>query len=233
MKPVRIAAATTAVALALGLAACGGSSSGSGSGSSSSSTSAAAAATTPATTPAQTTTQASSGAGGLTPPGTQLAPGQDATVAWVSPSDFSVSGGQKGTKMKVTVESIKQGSQNDLKNIQLDASQKGATPYYVKVKLTALQDAGPAAAKDDPAITFEAVDDRQQKQGSVTFLGTFEPCKEIDAPKPFSAGKSYESCFTYLIQGGGSIQKVQWNSGPSPKGAVTPYFDKPIVWAAG
>jgi hypothetical protein len=221
-------------ALALGLAACGGSSS--GGGSSSTNVAATTPASTPATTPAQTTTSSSPGggaAGGLTPPGTELAPGQDATVTWVSPSDFSVNGGQHGTKMKVTVESIKQGSQGDLKNIQLDASQKGATPYYVKVKLTALQDAGRAAAKDDPAITFEAIDDRQQKQGSVTFLGTFEPCKEVNAPKPFSAGKSYESCFTYLIQGGGSIQKVVWDSGPSPKDGVTPYFEKPVVWAAG
>jgi hypothetical protein len=233
MKPVRIAAVTSAAVLALGLAACGGSSSG-GSGSSSTSVAAAAAAAT-TTTPAQTTASGGGGtaAGGLTPPGAQLALGQDATVAWVSPAAFSVNGGQKGTKMKVTVESIKQGTQDDLKNIQLDASQKGATPYYVRVKLTALQDAGPAAAKDDPAITFDAVDDRQQKQGSVTFFGTYKPCDEVDAPKPFSAGKSYETCFTYLLQGGGSIKQVQWNSGPSPKDGVTPYFEKPIVWAAG
>ena len=56
---------------------------------------------------------------------------------------------------------------------------------------------------------------------------------DTSPPKPFANGKSYESCLTYLMPGGGSIQKVQWNSGPSKAGEVTPYFDDPIVWAAG
>jgi hypothetical protein len=228
MKPARTAAWLTAAALALGLAACGGSSS--SDGGSSSTTAAAAATTTPATTPAQTTAQASTAAGGLTPPGTQLAFGQQATVTWVSPSDFSVDGGQKGTKMQVTVESIAKGSIDDFKNFTLDANAKSSTPYYVKVKLKALENAGPAAAKDDPAITFRSVDDRGQKQESATIGGTFKPCDEADAPKPFSTGKSYETCFVYLMPGGGSIQKVVWDSGPSPKGGITPYFDKPVVW---
>jgi len=231
MKPVRIAAATSAAALALGLVACGGSSS-SGGGSSSTSASTTPA-STPATTPAQTTSQASSAAGGLTAPGTQLAFGQQATVTWVSPADFDVNGGQQGTKMQVTVESITKGSLADFKNFSLDGNTKGSTPFYVKVKLKAIEDAGPAAAKDDPGITFEGIDDRGQRQSAAIIGGTFKPCDRIDAPKPFSAGKSYEPCYVYFIPGGGSIQKVQWNSGPSPKGRVTPYFDKPIVWAAG
>ncbi len=45
-------------------------------------------------------------------------------------------------------------------------------------------------------------------------------------------GKSYESCFAYLLPGGGSIQSVAWNDGPAPASGVSVYFDKPIVWAA-
>lgn len=35
----------------------------------------------------------------------------------------------------------------------------------------------------------------------------------------------------YLMPGGGSIQKVQWDDGPAAAGQVTPYFEHPIVWA--
>jgi hypothetical protein len=34
----------------------------------------------------------------------------------------------------------------------------------------------------------------------------------------------------YLIPGGGSIQKVQRDSGPAAASQVTPYFERPIVW---
>ena len=44
-------------------------------------------------------------------------------------------------------------------------------------------------------------------------------------------GKSYTSCITYLMPGGGSIQKMQWNDGPAKGESVTPYFDKPVVWS--
>jgi hypothetical protein len=33
------------------------------------------------------------------------------------------------------------------------------------------------------------------------------------------------------MPGGGSILKIQWNNGPSAANQVSPYFDKPIVWA--
>ena len=56
---------------------------------------------------------------------------------------------------------------------------------------------------------------------------------ETTVPKPLANGKSYDSCLTYLMPGGGSIQKVQWGDGPAAADQVTPYFDKPIVWAGG
>ena len=34
----------------------------------------------------------------------------------------------------------------------------------------------------------------------------------------------------YLIPGDGSIQKVQWDSGPAAANQVTPYYERPIVW---
>jgi hypothetical protein len=221
-----VAAWAAGAALALGIAACGGSTSGgthTGGGPSSA----------PAAAPAQTSAPAGpTGSGGLTPPGTQLGFGGQATVGWIPPTTALKPGAHEALRFQVTVESIEKGTIDDFKNVDLDSKQKKETPYYVKVKLTAL---GKTAWKgtDDPAISFRAIDDRGQEQGSITFFGTFERCDEVSAPKPFTAGKSYESCFAYLLPGGGSIQKVEWNDGPTPANGVSVYFDKPIVWAAG
>jgi hypothetical protein len=79
-------------------------------------------------------------------------------------------------------------------------------------------------------VTVVSIDDRGQQQQSITFLGTFSRCDDPMPPKQFVSGKTYESCPAYLIPGGGSIQKVQWDNGPTAANEVTPYFDRPIVW---
>lgn len=227
MRSGRIAAFIATAVLAPALAACGGNTS--------ADTSASATDTPASTTKTPARTEAADPAaasGGLTPAGTRLGLGKEATVAWVPPSDsLSSNGAQKGLKVQVTVESIEKGSIGDFKNISLDASERTSTPYYVKVRIKALGSVAPKGT-DDPDLTFDAIDDRGQQQSSVTFLGTFDRCDDTTAPKPFVDGKSYESCLAYLMPGGGSIQKVQWNSGPSAADEVTPYFEKPVVWSA-
>lgn len=223
----RIAALGVAGALALGLAACGGGSSntgGSTSGDDASTTQSQAAAA-----PASTTAEASDAPGGLTAPGTKLALGQQANVGWVPPSRYTGSGGQQGYKLQVTVKSIERGTLDDFKNIQLDADQKSSTPYYVSVSVKALEDV--KVGTDDPDISFDAIDDRGQEQGSITFLGEFERCNDTRVPRSFTSGTSYDSCLAYLMPGGGSIDAVQWRSGPSRPNEVTPYFSKPIMWS--
>lgn len=231
-------------AVLLGCAACsskgtvaaGSGTSGGGSGGSGGSTSAAApasasgAASASASGAASPTATGGARTGGLTPPGTRLRAGQTATVGWVPPSMFSVTQAQQGYKLQVDVESIVKGTADDLKNIQLDADQQGSTPYFVKVRINALE-AVPGTVTDNPAASLDAIDDRGQQQGSVIFLGTFDRCPDTDPPKPFGAGKSFESCLTYLMPGGGAITKMQWGDGPSGAGGdVTPYFDDPISW---
>jgi len=117
----------------------------------------------------------------------------------------------------------------DFRNVDLNASERKSTPYYVQVRVTALGDT-PPPKDSDPAITFQAIDDRGQQQESITFLGTFSRCADSTPPKPFVNGRSYQSCLAYLIPGGGSIQKVQWDDGPAAADQVTAYFDRPIVW---
>lgn len=228
MTGSRTAALGVAGALALGLAACGGGSD-NGGAVTSASTTASTTASTQATTPDTNTTASSNASGGaLTAPGTKLGFGQAATVGWVPPARFNGTIAQTGYRLQITVKSIERGSIDDFKNIQLDAREKASTPYYVTVSVKALEDVN--VGTDDPDISFDAIDDRGQEQGSVTFFGTFDRCDDKTVPRPFKAGLSYDSCLAYLMPSGGSIQSVQWRNGPSRANDVTPYFDKPIVW---
>ena len=231
MKPGRIAAWAIAAVAVPGLAACSGTSSGSSPASPSSS--AAAGTNSPAQSPASSQPAQgqgqTAGSGSLTPPGTHLALGGPATVGWVPPSQDLGTGAHKGIKLQVTVVSIQKGTMADFRNVELNGNQRSSTPYYVQLRVTALSNA--TVPKDsDPAITFTAIDDRGQEQQSITFLGTFSRCDDPTPPKQLVSGKTYQSCLAYLIPGGGSIQKVQWDNGPTAANAVTPYFDRPIVW---
>jgi hypothetical protein len=230
MKPGRIAAWAIAAVAVPGLAACSGSSPASSGSSPAASSSAGTSA--PAQSPAGSQPAAqgqAAGSGRLTPPGTHLALGGPATVGWVPPSQDLGTGAHKGIKLQVTVVSIQKGTMADFRNVELNGTQRDSTPYYVQLRVTALSNA--SVPKDsDPAITFTAIDDRGQEQQSITFLGTFSRCDDPTPPKQFVSGKTYQSCLAYLIPGGGSIQKVQWDNGPAAANQVTPYFDRPIVW---
>jgi len=110
-------------------------------------------------------------------------------------------------------------------------AQRRSTPYYVTLRLTSLGSIRPPG-KQYPAISFDAIDDRGQQQTSVTFLGTFPRCNDNSVPRAFVNGKSYTSCLTYLMPGGGSILRMQWGDGPHAANQISPYFDHPIVWGA-
>jgi hypothetical protein len=235
MKPRWAAASMGAAGIALGLAACGGGSSPSAASSSASTPAASSTPAAPASTPAAPASSSSSGgsaaSGGLTPAGTKLTVGQPATVTWVPPSADSGTGKKRGIKLQVTVLSIQKGTQADFANVQLNAKEKKETPYYVNLQLKALTGQKPPKKDDDPGFAFNAIDDRGQEQGSITFFGDFPRCDEKSVPAGFVSGKTYTTCFAYLIPGGGSIQQVAWPDGPTPADGVSKYFDKPVVWS--
>ena len=230
MKAGRIAAWAIAAVAVPGLAACSGS--GPASPASSPAASSSAGTSSPAQSPAGSQPAAqgqTAGSGSLTPPGTHLAFGGPATVGWVPPSQDTGTGAHRGIRLRVAVVSIQKGTMADFRNVQLNGNERKSTPYYVQLRVTALSST-PPPKDSDPAITFTAIDDRGQQQQSITFLGTFSRCDDPMPPKQFVSGKTYESCLAYLIPGGGSIQKVQWDNGPAAANEVTPYFDRPIVW---
>jgi hypothetical protein len=228
MKPGRIAAWAIAAVAVPGLAACSGTSSGSSPASPASSS--AAGTSSPAQSQASSQPPAqTAGSGSLTPPGAHLAFGGTATVGWVPPAQDTGTGAHHGIKLQVSVVSIQKGTLADFRNVELNANERKSTPYYVQLRVKALSST-PVPKDSDPAITFTAIDDRGQQQQSITFLGTFSRCDDPTPPKQFVSGKTYDSCLAYLIPGGGSIQKVQWDNGPAAASQVTPYFERPIVW---
>jgi hypothetical protein len=155
--------------------------------------------------------------GGVASPGTKLSVGQTAKVAYTPVGSTSGAG---PSTLLVTVKSFQKGSLSDFNGIQLDASQKAGTPYYVKVHV---QNLGPHTIDvDGTAAAIEGVDNTGNNQQSVTFIGTFPPCNDMASTTPLAAGHGYDDCLTFLVPGG--IGKVSYNG-------TTDYIDSPVTWA--
>ena len=223
-KSMRYACAAPAVvALAAALAACGGGAATGATTTSARTAAATTAAQAAATEATGTSTSAKSRPGdvpppaAVTPPGTKLSVGQTAQVAY---HPAGAIGNAKSSKLKVTVQSFEKGSLSDFNGIKLDAAQKAATPYYVKVLVVNL---GPAAVDvDGTAAAIEGVDSTGSNQSSVTFIGSFPRCPDAASTTPIPAGKGYDDCMTFLIPGG--IKAISYNG-------TDAYIDSPVTWA--
>jgi hypothetical protein len=199
--------------LAAGLAACGSSSSSSSSQAPAPATPTPAASTT--ASPNAPTSSKTSGSGPAAP-GTKLAVGTAATVRYTPLSHATPS------TLKVTVQSLEKGTLDDFKGLQLDATQKAATPVYVKVKVTNL---GPGTIDADAtSAAIEGVDSTGNTAQSVTFIGTFPRCPDHQSTTQMPSGSSYSSCLTFLVPGG--INKVAYTG-------TDAYINSPVTWAAG
>lgn len=219
MKHSRIAALIAAASLALVLTACGGGSDDGGS-------------STESSAPAEQASgnESTPNGGGLTPPGTTLKPGEEATVSWVPPVEASLSA-TDGKELKVTVEGIEEGSIGDFDGIDLEADDEDNIPFYVRTRIEAVGDVPGTSSSNDPDFVFSAYDANDERQSSITIIGDFEPCEDEDVPVPFKAGESYESCSAYLLPEGITIESVKWDNGPNEEGELSAYYDDPIVWA--
>lgn len=173
-----------------------------------------------ATPPATQTTQTTEG-GGRTEPGATLKLGETAHVTY---KPLTATDEKNLFEVDATAVEIEEGSIDDFKNVSLDEAQKASTPYYVTVRIENTGEEIPLGdTEGDPDLKFGAVDDRGQEQSSITFIGDFERCEDTDAPKPFTQGKSYESCLAFLVGGDGSITEVRWKGSDK-------YIIEPVVW---
>jgi hypothetical protein len=158
--------------------------------------------------------------GNTAAPGTSLKTGQSATVPFAT----TLKSGKDGPayKLSVQVQSMTKGTLADFNGIQLDATEKASTPYYVKAKITNLGPGKIATSDNDPGIQIEGVDKTGQTQQSVTFFGDFPKCDETSPPNSMGVGSSIETCLTFLVPGG--ITKVAYTGTES-------YIDKPVTWS--
>jgi len=215
-----------AVAAAWGATGCGGSNTTTGSTATSTTTAAtsssasttgagAAPSTTQAATSAASTAAGTSAPSGSTSPGTALGVGTTATVPYQPNSESTPK-----FKLAVTVTAIEKGKLSDFNGIKLDSAEKASTPFYVKVKIANVG-SGDAGGSNNPAINIEGVDSSGETQQSVTFLGDFPRCEYKEPPKPFSHGKSFEACLTFLVPGG--ITKAAYTGAEA-------YVTSPVTW---
>jgi hypothetical protein len=140
----------------------------------------------------------------LTPVGSVLKVGKPAIVPYQDGGKPKI----KGT-IQITPESIVKGSIKDFANIKLDAAQKTATPYYMKVRTKNVGKTVLAGTRPD--LYLNGVDDRGQSQSSIIFFGDFARCGEGNVPKVIKPGQSYETCQAFLIARGGSIVGAVWS----------------------
>lgn len=143
--------------------------------------------------------------------------GQPATVGFhpAGASDKS-----KDSTLKLTITSFEKGTLNDFKGIQLDATQKAATPVYVKLHLI---NEGPHPIDVTAAsAAIQGLDNTGTAQQSVTFIGDFPRCNDNSTTTPLAPGKSFDSCLTFLIPGG--ITKVAYSGTDN-------YIDSPVTWS--
>jgi hypothetical protein len=139
-----------------------------------------------------------------TPVGSVLKIGKPAIVPYTDSSSKP----QVKATIQVTPESITKGSIKDFANIKLDATQKTATPYYMKV-LT--KNVGRTVLKKArPDLYLDGVDDRGQRQSAIIFFGEFARCSMDKVPAVLKPGQSYEVCQAFLIAKGGSIDGAVW-----------------------
>ncbi len=176
-------------------------------------------ASTAAPSSTATSTPASAPAGAVTAPGTKLAVGRTAIVAYKPGSDFSNSPAKQ--RLQITVTSIAKGTLADFNGLKLDATQKAGTPFYVKVRIENVGPGDAAAGTDDPSVDIEGLDSTGQTQQSVTFLGTFPRCDDVSPPKLLTRGKSFATCLTFLVPGG--ITAAAYTG-------TSDYVSSPVTW---
>ena len=142
--------------------------------------------------------------------------------------DYEPGGSPKPTyRLQLTVLGIKKGSQTELDGVELEKSEQGKTPYYVTLRIQNIGSGDAAAEENQPAAAFQAIDDRGQQGQELTVLGNFRPCPNVNQPKQFTRGVTYQTCVIYMVGGNGSIVQEQWTGN-----GADAYSENPIVWKA-
>ena len=150
----------------------------------------------------------------LTKPGTTLAPGATATVAW-HPRQGVVAA------LTITVSSVERTTfDQSFAGWQVPDSAKTMTPYFVTAQVTNVGD-GPLGGVPVPLYGDSAANTLVEPS---SFAASFQPCSPGVLPTPFPTGATTTTCQVFLVPNEGQLQGVTFRP--------TQDFDA-ITWEGG
>jgi len=182
-RPRRLAAVVLAVGLASSLTACGGSK----------------ASDTPSASGTPLPSVAVPDGVTITKPGSTLAFGAAASVAY-QPNQ------SRSSVLQLTVQKVVRARLADFAQYVLDDRTKASTPYYVYVEVSNVGE-GEVGGTDVP---LWAVSQDNTLIHSSGFTNTFKPCPSPALPKAFAAGAKLDTCLVYLIPDHGTLGAVSF-----------------------
>jgi hypothetical protein len=110
----------------------------------------------------------------------------------------------KPVKMQVVID-VTRGSVADLSDFNLEAADKKMTPYYVKQRITNLDQ-----TTDNAVMSLKVLNDDGTPAKELTLLGNFPRCESRSAPSAFTKGATLTTCDVYLAPKGHSVAKVTY-----------------------
>lgn len=145
----------------------------------------------------------------LTEPGTDLALGDDASVAWRPRQDTVVA-------LDLAVQRIDETSfKESFDGWVVTKEMKGQTPYFVHATATNVGD----AVVSDLLVPVYALAGGSSLYEPLDFRGeAFEPCPGGNLPERLRPGKSVDLCFVYLLPAGVTLTSAAFD----PVGELAP-----------
>lgn len=136
----------------------------------------------------------------LTPQGSLLEVGEEATVA------YKPRQGQVGV-LGLTVQRLRETTfEKSFEGWQLDARTRRSTPYFVDVKVT---NEG-RANLGGRAVPLYLLDDANTLIEASTFAGDFKPCASDPLPQQFRRGDTTRGCLVFLAPQGQELAGVSF-----------------------
>ncbi|MGL5827815.1 MAG: hypothetical protein ACRCYU_23855 [Nocardioides sp.] len=144
----------------------------------------------------------------LTEPGTELALGDNATVAWKLPKGTSKKKGKKRrpriAAVKIKVRTIESATFELFAGWQLSDAARRSNPFFVRATVTNV-------GKTDLSglsLPIYIVDGRNTLIRPSSFDGTFKKCPSTPLPDKFTPGKRVKVCAVYLSPKNGGVTAV-------------------------
>jgi hypothetical protein len=135
----------------------------------------------------------------LTPPGSQLAVGDHAVVAY-RPRQNEVGA------LDIQVTDLEKTTIKDFSAWQLSAEQKKSNPYYVRA---VIKNVGDTDLGGRP-VPLYVVNDQNVLLESTPFASSFEPCPSTPFPDKFGPGDRTRACLVYLAPNHGDLVAVSF-----------------------